>query len=90
MLLSDAVLFVEGISDRDVLLNFSETLKKNLAERNINIVPMGGGRHAGSGAPIRSDLLRDISQKSPVPHLFLLDRDERAEEAIASLRKEIS
>lgn len=90
VLLSDAVLFVEGISDRDVLLTFSETLKKSLAERNINIVPMGGGRYAATGAPIRSDLLKDISQKSPVPHLFLLDRDERREEAIASLEKKLA
>ncbi len=85
VLLSDAVLFVEGTSDRDVFIEFSEKLGRNLFERNINVVSMGGGSHA----PIRSDLLRDISQKAPVRHLFLLDRDERRQSDIYSLEERL-
>lgn len=85
VLLSDAVLFVEGPGDRDVLTLFSEKLNMSFDEYNINVIPMGGGRHAERGAPIRSDLLRDISGKAPVPHMFVLDRDERRKEEIRSL-----
>ena len=57
VLFSDAVLFVEGPGDRDVITTFSEKLNMNVAERNINVLPMGGGKHAERGAPIRSELL---------------------------------
>ena len=85
VLLSDAVLFVEGNGDRDVFTTFSEKLQMSFAERNVNVLPMGGGRHAERGAPIRSGLLKDISGKAPVPHMFVLDRDERSKEEIHSL-----
>jgi len=50
VLFSDAVLFVEGPGDRDVLTIFSEKLHMNVAERNINVLPMGGGKHAERGS----------------------------------------
>ncbi len=89
VLLSDAVLFVEGNSDRDVITLFSEQLNMSLAERYVNVLPMGGGRYAERGAPIRSDLLKDISNRAPVPHLFLLDRDERRREEINNLEERL-
>lgn len=89
VLFSDAVLFVEGPGDRDVITIFSEKLHMNVAERNINVLPMGGGKHAERGAPIRSDLLRNISRKATVPHMFFLDRDERSTGEIHNLEAQL-
>ena len=89
VLFSDAVLFVEGPGDRDVITTFSDKLHMNVAERNINVLPMGGGKQAERGAPIRSDLLRNISRKATVPHIFLLDRDERSKGEIRNLEAQL-
>ena len=67
----------------------SEKLNMNVAERNINVLPMGGGKHAERGAPIRSELLRNISRKATVPHMFLLDRDERSTGEIHNLEEQL-
>jgi len=61
----------------------------SFAERNINVLAMGGGKYAERGAPIRSELLKDISQKAPIQHIFLLDRDERRQEEVSSLEKRL-
>jgi hypothetical protein len=87
VLLSDAVLFVEGPADNGALTAWSETLGIPLAEHNVTVLTMGGGEHAGRGAPIRSAVLAGISQRAPVPHRFVLDRDERGEAELAALRK---
>jgi hypothetical protein len=85
VLLSDAVLFVEGPSDQRALSIWSETLGLSLAEHNVTLLPMGGGEHADRHAPIRSALLAGISQRAPVPHLFVLDRDQRSSEDVSAL-----
>jgi ABC-type cobalamin/Fe3+-siderophores transport system ATPase subunit len=85
LLLSDAVLFVEGPSDKSVIEIWSETLDKSFAEHNVTVLPMGGGEHAGRGAPVRSEVLEGISQQSPIRHLFLLDHDERSKGEIEHL-----
>ena len=87
LLLSDAVLFVEGPADERVLSAWSESLGTAFAERNVTVLPMGGGEHAPRGAPIRSDVLQGISQRSPIPHLFIIDRDERGTAEIEGLRQ---
>jgi predicted ATP-dependent endonuclease of OLD family len=46
VLLSDAVLFVEGRTDRDLLYAWSETLGRNLEESNVTVLSMGGGTNA--------------------------------------------
>ncbi len=89
MLLSDAVFFVEGPGDRDVVQAWSEKLGVNLAEHNITILPMGGGEQVERGARMRSDILTGISQKAPVPHIFLLDRDERSDAEIQRLQQSL-
>jgi predicted ATPase len=89
VLLSDAVCFVEGPGDRDTLRTWSETLGSSLTERNITLLPMGGGEFAERGAPIRSEVLTGISQKSPVPHIFVLDRDERSQAEIDRLQQRL-
>jgi predicted ATP-dependent endonuclease of OLD family len=89
VLLSNAVVFVEGQSDRDVLNILSEKLKMSVAKKNVNILLMHGGRYAHRTATIRSELLEEISLKAPVPHLFLLDRDERSEKEIRDLQSKL-
>jgi predicted ATPase len=86
VLLSDAVLFVEGPSDQRVFEIWSEKLGLSLEEHNVTTVPMGGGSDAARGTRVRSDVLESISQKAPVPHLFILDRDERSYAEIAKLQ----
>jgi hypothetical protein len=87
VLLSDAVCFVEGPGDRDALRAWSETLGQSLSERNVTLLPMGGGEYAERGARMRSDVLAGISQKAPVPHLFILDKDERSEAEVRRLQQ---
>lgn len=88
--LSDAVLFVEGKGDKGAFEGWGETLRDalgaTLAERNVVLLPMGGGE-AARGAPIRSDVLEGISDRAPVPHLFVLDRDERRQADVDRLRR---
>lgn len=49
VLLSDAVLFVEGQSDRGAFVEWSKTLGANIEDHNITIQDMGGGEYAERG-----------------------------------------
>lgn len=89
VLLSDAVLFVEGPSDRDVLRVWSETLGMSLAESNVTVLPMGGGEYAGGKTRVRGEILEGISEKAPVSHMFVLDRDERSSAEINKLQSDL-
>jgi hypothetical protein len=90
LLLSDAVLFVEGPGDKGALEIWAETLKMSFAEHNLTVLPMHGGEHASRGTPARSEVLEGISERSsPIPHLFLLDRDERSPAEIEGLLKRL-
>jgi predicted ATP-dependent endonuclease of OLD family len=87
VLLSDAVVFVEGPSDQKVLELWGDKLGLSLEEHNITAVSMGGGSDAVRGTRVRSDVLEGISQKAPVPHLFILDRDERSQAEITKIQE---
>lgn len=89
VLLSDAVLFVEGPTDRDVVVTWSRTLETSLDEHNVTVLSMGGGRHAERQAPARSEVLEGVSAQSPIPHLFLLDRDERSMAEVENLQRQL-
>lgn len=89
VLLSDAVLFVEGPSDQRALELFSERLGMSLDEHNITVLPMGGGDYGSRTASVRSEVLEGISRKAAVPHFFVIDRDERSEKEISKLRKSL-
>ena len=89
VLLSDAVLFVEGPSDRDVLHAWSETLSMSLEENNVTVLPMGGGEHAEGKARVRGEILEGISRRAPVPHLLVLDSDERSPSEIEKLKRDL-
>ncbi|PYT90141.1 MAG: hypothetical protein DMG36_20970 [Acidobacteria bacterium] len=82
VLMSDGVLFVEGPSDRETFMAWSDTLGKDLAALGVGLVSMGGGGQAMRAAPLQAEVMAGISKKAPVPHLFVLDRDERSSEEI--------
>ena len=87
VLLSNAVLFVEGPGDRAAFDIWSKTLGMSLEEHNVTLSPMGGGEHAERSTKVRSEVLAGISQKASVPHLFVLDRDERGQSEIEQLQQ---
>lgn len=89
VLLSDAVLFVEGPSDRDVLRAWGETLGTSLIENNVTVLPMGGGEYAEGKARVRGEILEGISERAPVPHMFVLDRDERGQTEVEKLQRDL-
>lgn len=89
VLLSDAVLFVEGPSDSDVLRAWSETLGTSLVENNVTVLPMGGGKYAEGKARVRGEILEGISERAPVPHMFVLDRDERGPTEVEKLQRDL-
>lgn len=83
VLLSDGILFVEGPGDKTVFETLAEKLDLPFGRRNISVIPLGGGeRIDGLRSKAREDLLAQISQKTPVPSLFVVDRDERGENEI--------
>jgi hypothetical protein len=86
MLFSDAVVFVEGSGDKDVLSAWSNTLGINLAENNISVLVMDGGDFSNRRVRLRKEVLEGIAGKTTVPHLFLFDRDERPEKEIEELQ----
>lgn len=90
LLLADAVLFVEGDSERQALEAWSLALRDqigaSLAEANVAILPLGGG-DVRRGGPPRRALLEQLDEKSPIPHLFVVDGDERTAEELAGLSR---
>ena len=72
VLLSDAVVFVEGPSDEGAFRAWSETTGMSLDEHNVTLLPTGGNEHAGRNVRLRGDVLTGISHKAGVPHLLSL------------------
>jgi len=89
VLFSDAIVFVEGPGDRDVLTTWCTTLGESLAERNISVLPMGGGDFSNQKVVPRKEALEAIAGNATVPHLFVFDRDERPDEEISHLQKSL-
>lgn len=89
VLLSDSVLFVEGPGDQRVFEEWGDKTGQRLEEHNVTVIPMGGSDEAARGTRARSDVLEGISQRSPVPHIFILDRDERSKAEVSKLRDQL-
>ncbi len=87
VLLSDAILFVEGPGDKQVFSTWARALGMSFEESNITLIPLGTGDTAGRGLAQRSALLEQMSAKTEVPHLFLLDADERSRQELKGLEK---
>jgi hypothetical protein len=88
VLLSDGVLFTEGDGDRAAIQAIDGLLGGELLHRNVNIVGIGGSRHGIAAARVTGELLARFSAAAPVPHMFLLDRDERSTSEIDKLIRE--
>ncbi len=87
VLFSDAIVFVEGPGDREVLMKWCQTLGVNLAEKNISIIPMGGGDFSNKRVYHRKEILEAIAGNAGVPHLFVFDHDERTQDEVDELNK---
>lgn len=87
MLLSDAVLFVEGDSDKSILFAWSDAVGKPFEARNMTVLPIGSTEAAHRESRTRIEVLQAISTAAPVPCHFLLDRDERSDSEMEGLRK---
>jgi putative ATP-dependent endonuclease of OLD family len=85
LLLSDAVLFVEGPSDGTVLRALAGAIGSPLLLSRVTILSLGGTDASISKAKVRSSVLEGISNRTPIPHMFILDRDERSEIELKSL-----
>lgn len=84
VLLADAVVFVEAEGDRDALHAWSSRLGMNFRTKNISVRVMHGG--TSSHAKIGSGVLQGVSERaSAIPHLYVLDRDERGPKEISGM-----
>jgi hypothetical protein len=61
----------------------------SLEESNVTVLPMGGGDAAEGKARVRSEILEEISERAPVPHLLVLDSDERGLAEIEKLQRDL-
>lgn len=82
----DRLVFVEGITDELVLRTFAETLGYNLSRANVGFVVMGSARNFTHYA---AKATMSLLSKRKVKSIFVLDRDERSEEAIAKLTEQL-
>ncbi len=90
LVLSDAVLFVEGPGDRAAFEAWSEALGEGFAAHNVTVLTIEGGEYADRYASPRDDVLEQISRRAlPIPRLFVLDRDHRTEQEISKLERKL-
>ena len=60
VLFADAVMFVEGPSDSDILQLWAKQLGVDFSAKNIVVAETKGGRYAERTAPIRIDALEAV------------------------------
>jgi predicted ATPase len=90
ILLRDALVFVEDINDEKVMRILAEKLDKSLVGKNIGFVSMGGARAVHSAGKLSSEALTQLHQGTiSIPHLFVIDRDERSNDEILELQKKL-
>ncbi len=87
LLLADFVLFIEGPSDEEIIKTWASILELDFDSKNIFYMQIGGSRNLNYYA--NSDILKKISQKSPIPYLFLIDRDEKSSETLDKICKQV-
>lgn len=87
ILLADFVLFVEGPTDEKIFKIWAKTLGIDFDSKNIFCITIGGSRNFDYYA--NSDVLQRISLKSPVPHLFIIDRDEKSDDVIQKIQSSV-
>lgn len=87
LLLSDAVVFVEGPSDVAVLRALAGAIEAPFSLSRVTLLTLGGSEGIGPKAKVRSSVLEGISARTPIPHIFVLDQDERTARELRSLRE---
>ncbi len=88
LLLREGLVFVENDYDGQALSALAKTLDKPLTNRNIAFVPIGGATALNTIAPSSSTALERLHQGAlAIPHLFLIDRDERSEADLEKLKR---
>ena len=86
LLFADNVLFVEGPSDERILTEWGKKIGLNFQEKNILCIYINGGRNFDYYA--NSEVLEKIT-KIKVPHLFIIDKDEKSEAVLAKIKSQI-
>jgi predicted ATPase len=89
VLLSDAVVFVEGESDLRVLQEWCKIEAIELTATNTTILVMHSFGRPELSVPIRSDTLKEIAINAHIPHIFVLDADELSDAVVKKLSKEL-
>jgi len=84
LLFADFVLFIEGTSDEKIIKAWAKTLGIDFDSKNIFCISIGGSRNFDYYA--NSDVLQRISLKSPIPHLFIIDRDEKSNDTVQKIQ----
>ena len=78
----DCLVFVEGRSDEEIIVELSQKLKLEISSRKVGFVRMGGGSNARNFA---SEATIDLLSRRQIPMLFIIDSDERTKEEIQKL-----
>lgn len=78
LLFSDAVVFVEGPSDVEMINVLSNKLNYDFRSKNIRILTTNGSDGIKSRGKARSEILAEISGSAPIPHIFIIDRDQKS------------
>jgi predicted ATPase len=89
VLLADAVLFVEGVSDEAILETWASILKDSLTSKGVAVLSLGGTSNFNSAGVVRSETLEKISSGAPLPHLFLIDHDHRSAQEVENLSEKL-
>lgn len=89
VLLSDAVVFVEGESDLQVVQEWCRISDIPLAGTNTSILVMRSFGRPETALPLRSETLKAIAVSAGIPHLFLLDSDELSEAVRKRIKKDL-
>jgi len=76
VLLSNAVCFVEDRVDGEVLEILAQKMGISYPKLGISLVPTKGSSRSRTVAGVGTQLLKTISQGTPLPHAFVFDRDE--------------
>jgi predicted ATP-dependent endonuclease of OLD family len=88
IMFADFVLFVEGPTDESIFKIWAKKLGVDFDSNNVSCITIHGSRNFNYYA--NSDILQRFSSRSPVPHLFIIDRDEKSEDTIQKIKNTIN
>lgn len=86
VLMADFVFFIEGTTDEKIFRVWAKTLGIDFDSKNIFCIQMKSCRNYQYY--VNSDVLNKISRNSRTPRMFVIDRDEKPEEAINKIKEQ--